>query len=290
MRYHPFDFDQFLQGPNQAFTYGSSGEGDGPEPHEQHNETYEANEFYEGANIMRPLLESPYLTNLRTFKLGFSDGPDLIAYSTMVMPFENCNAQQVIELLGKCPRMEELYLNTALQGITNLFAYSRLENIRVLQYYYGTGYSVGGNPYPLASLAGNASLKNLTALRLHPGRDATIELEEMDTVLRSPNLPQLTQLQVHLTAFGDEGCYRIIQSGILRRLKVLDIGYGDMTDEGARLLAGCPDLKQLDALVVSRNALTEQGIAALKGTGIQVVAENQHADGENDYLYEVDLE
>jgi hypothetical protein len=58
-------------------------------------------------------------------------------------------------------------------------------------------------------------------------------------------------------------------------LEVLDLGYGNMTDEGARLLAACPDLKHLRALDVTRNALTARGIAALRETRIQVVADNQ---------------
>jgi len=44
-----------------------------------------------------------------------------------------------------------------------------------------------------------------------------------------------------------------------------------MTDEGARLLAACPDLKNLEVLDVSRNALTEEGLAALEAVGIGLV-------------------
>jgi hypothetical protein len=93
-----------------------------------------------------------------------------------------------------------------------------------------------------------------------------------------------------MTTFGDEGCRALIVSGALRRLKSLDVGYGNMTDEGARLLADCPDLKHLEVLDVSRNALTAQGIAVLRATGIQVVADDQHGPDEEDYLYEVDFE
>jgi hypothetical protein len=75
-----------------------------------------------------------------------------------------------------------------------------------------------------------------------------------------------------------------------RRLKVLDIGYGNMTDAGAQLLAACPDLKHLEALDVSRNALTARGIDDLRRVGIPVIADNQHAPDEEDYLYEVDVE
>jgi uncharacterized protein (TIGR02996 family) len=274
MRYHPFDFDAFTKGPNNALT------GD-----EKPNETHEE------ANVLPPLLASPYLGNLRAFKVGFSDSGERIGHSTMVIPFGNCTAQQVIGLLQKCPRLGELHLNTDLRGIGGLFAHPALVNVRVLQYYYGCypGNHPGG-AYPLTALANNASLQRLTTLRLHPGRDATIELEEFDAVLRSPNLPSLTHLQVHMTTFGDEGCRRIIDSGVLRRLEVLDVGYGAMTDDGARLLAACPDLKHLRVLDVSRNGLTARGIAALRATGVQVVADDQHLPGDEDYLYEVDFE
>ena len=95
---------------------------------------------------------------------------------------------------------------------------------------------------------------------------------------------------MRLTTFGDEGCRALVRSEALRRLKVLDLGHGNMTDEGARLLAACPDLKNLDVLDVSRNALTGQGVAALRAAGVRVIADNQHAPDEEDYLYEVDFE
>jgi uncharacterized protein (TIGR02996 family) len=278
MRYHPFEFDQFVESMNEAMT---------------DDESIDTGTFYmsDEAEILPPLLESPNLTSLRTLKLGFSDAPE-IGYSTMVSPFGSCTSDQVIALLRKCPRLEELYLNTPLPGVGDLFASPALGNVRVLQYYYGEEYSrqTRSVAYPLRRLANNASLQRLTTLRLHPGRDATVLLDELDALVRSPHLPNLTELQVHMTNFGDEGCRRIVESGILRRLKVLDLSYGNMTDEGARLLAACPDAKKLDPLNVSRNALTQEGIAALKAAGIQAIAVDQHAAGEEDYLYQVDYE
>jgi uncharacterized protein (TIGR02996 family) len=278
MRYHPFDFDEFTEGPNKAAGIAQDDAGFNP------------------AGIMAPLLDSPYLGNLRVFKLGYSDSGERMGHSTMIPVFEGCTAQQVIDLLGKCPRLEELYLNTFLPGIDRLFAQPIFGNIRVLQYYYGTSYfdymasCQRGTAYPLQTLAKNPSLNQLTHLRLHPGRDATIEVNELDALLRSKCLPNLTHLQIQMTAYGDEGSRRIVQSGILRRLESLDIGYGNMTDEGARMLAACPDLKHLKALDVSRNCLTEEGIAALQAVGISVSAGDQHDDEDNAYLYEVDFE
>ena len=39
---------------------------------------------------------------------------------------------------------------------------------------------------------------------------------------------------------------KIVGSGILRRLRLLDLRHGCITDEGTRILAACPDLKNLD--------------------------------------------
>ncbi len=276
MRYHPFDFDKFTEGPRKALR---AGEGE--------------TETYDTATLLPPLLESPYLTNLRAFKLGYSDAEEPPRHSTMILVFGGCTGPQVVQLLRKCPRLEELYLNTDFAGIEQLFASPALGNLRVLQYYYGSEYFGGPNPdeaYPLRALAENAALRRLTTLRLHPGRDTTVALQEMAAVLHSPHLPGLTHLQVHMTAFGDEGCRAIIESGALRRLKVLDIGYGNMTDAGARRLAACPDLKHLEVLNVSRNALTAKGVAALRATGVRVVADHQHGPEDEEYLYEVDVE
>jgi uncharacterized protein (TIGR02996 family) len=274
IRYHPFSFGQFTKGPEKAL-----------QPGEQTRQIGEA-------PTITLFLKSPYLSNLRFLKIGFSDEGDQLGHSTMVDPFGDCQGQHVIDLLGRCPRLEELYLNTTFRNIDRLFASPALGNVRVLQYYYGSGYVRNDrNPYPLAALANNTSLKQVTTLRLHPGRDTTIEIDQLEAILRSPNLPGLTHLQVHMTTYGDEGCRRIIESGILRRLEVLDIGYGNMTDGGARRLATCPDLKHLKLLDVSRNALTNQGIKDLQQTGIRVVADNQHDadDEDNDYL-NVDFE
>jgi hypothetical protein len=93
-----------------------------------------------------------------------------------------------------------------------------------------------------------------------------------------------------MTDYGDSGAQAIAESGILRRLQVLDIGYGNMTDAGARLLAEAPGIKNLEVLDVSRNSLSSRGIDALRKTGVKVVADRQHAWDERDYLYEVDAE
>ena len=63
-----------------------------------------------------------------------------------------------------------------------------------------------------------------------------------------------------------------------------------MTDEGASILAACPDLKRLDLLDVTKSGLTRQGITLLFATGIRVVAGDQHAPDDDYSGYDVDVE
>jgi hypothetical protein len=57
--------------------------------------------------------------------------------------------------------------------------------------------------------------------------------------------------------------------------------YGVISDQGARTLADCPDLRHLELLNVSGNRLTKAGIDALKATGISIQATHQHSEEES---------
>jgi hypothetical protein len=69
-----------------------------------------------------------------------------------------------------------------------------------------------------------------------------------------------------------------VASGILKRLKVLDLRHGYITDVGARLLAECPDSRNLEVLDLINNRLTAQGITALQAAGVHVRAERQQEE------------
>jgi Ran GTPase-activating protein (RanGAP) involved in mRNA processing and transport len=144
--------------------------------------------------------------------------------------------------------------------------------------------------YPFDILADNPAMKNLTALLCHPrsysGYARRIELEQLQALCESENLPNLKHLRLRLTELGDEGCMMLAESGILKRLKILDLRLGSVTDEGAAALANCPDIHHLELLNLSRNALTEEGIALLDEVGVRLIAEDQHeSDDEDDEWY-----
>ena len=120
-----------------------------------------------------------------------------------------------------------------------------------------------------------------------------IRLPELKAVCRSKYLTSLTHLRLRLTDFGDDGVREIVDSGILGRLKVLDLRHGTVTDEGAKVLAACPDLRKLERLDLSRNALTKAGVNALRATKVPADLEYQYsaeALENQEHLYAGDYE
>ena len=98
---------------------------------------------------------------------------------------------------------------------------------------------------------------------------------------------------------GDEGCRDIVASGVLKRLKMLDLRHGCITDEGTAVLADCPDLRNLEWLDLDRNGLSADGVERLKRLGIPLRIDSQQTQAElhpteeyrsPQYLYEGEFE
>jgi hypothetical protein len=249
----------------------------------------------EGAtDALELLAASPYLSNVRVFHLGSTEGftennSDAYMYNSR---YELSTADQTTwDLIEKMARLEELHLFTSTSRLRKLFASKKLSHLRVLQVYLS-------DDYPLDVLVANTSLGRLTHLSLHPRNlyedegetDSFLPLHKVRAVLESPNLPSLTHLRLHQSDLGDEGCSAIVRSGILERLKFLDLARGRITDAGARTLADSPELRRLDVLDVSCNALTRVGVEALQETGITVRATEQHGPRDEFYLFEGEME
>jgi uncharacterized protein (TIGR02996 family) len=227
------------------------------------------------------------LRNIRRFQLGWVSDE---VYEDFCNFQCHLSGERLFAFVKQVPDAEELLVFAHFHDAEKLVALP-MPRLRLLQLYHGWS-------YPLAKLAKNASLANLTHLLCHPhaldGPEPYISLADLKAVCRSPHLASLTHLRLRLTDFGDAGAKEVVESGVLKRLKVLDLRHGNMTDEGARLLAACSDLRNLEKLDLSRNALTDAGMAALKATKVPVELAHQHAPvGEGDhpeYLYEADYE
>jgi uncharacterized protein (TIGR02996 family) len=193
-------------------------------------------------------------------------------------------------LIAKLPRLEELRLFVDGYDAAIIFSLPNLTSLRVLQVYYLA------TRYPLEVLAGNDSLAHLTQLLLHPQPlvhplgGPFVSHADVRTLLQSPHLRSLSHLQIHRSDLGNVGCTEIVTSGILKRLKVLDLRYGEIDDSGARTLADCFDLRNLELLDLGRNALTQTGIDVLSRVlGSAVRADNQQTEEElsrHSYLHE----
>jgi uncharacterized protein (TIGR02996 family) len=225
--------------------------------------------------VLFPLTRSGYLGNVRILQLGDpSEGNDEEGYY-------NCHfaGYAAAGLVKVMPKLEELYLLTHHADTEQIFSLPTLEHLRILQVDHN-------RRYPLARLAKNAALGNLTHLFCHPhvfegyyeddaGEGSYISLEDLRALARSKHLSSLTHLRLRLTAFGDKGIREIIDSGLLARLKVLDLRAGRVTDAGAQLLAEQPETTNLELLDLSINNMTNAGIYALQATGVKLRAERQ---------------
>ena len=236
----------------------------------------------------------PHLAGVRVFRYG--DGPTGVGDDGERRGPCHANGSVIHEVVARMSRLEELYLYAGDLNAAELFALP-LPRLRVLRVDHEMS-------YPLEVLAANSALGNLTHILCHPhaqtpnDADAYIRLDQLRAICLSPHLTSLAHLQLRLTDFGDEGTEEIVASGLLQRLRVLDLSYGCITDVGARALAACPDLKNLQLLDLTMNAMTAEGIAALTATGITVVANEQHGEhpsrmdpnGYLDYLSYGDIE
>jgi uncharacterized protein (TIGR02996 family) len=257
-------------------------------------------EFTPGPDLPRDIEEDPsrhvlfhwpYFANLRVFQLGWTS---IEEYGDFCSHQCHLDGSEVHHLVGRMPRIEELYLFAHGVAGPELFSL-KMPELRVVQLYHSDGYG-------LATLALNPTLGKLTHLLCHPHAlegEPAIRLPHLRAILSSPHLKSLTHLRLRLADFGDEGVAEIVRSGILKRLKMLDLRHGRITDEGARLFAGCPDARNFDLLDLSRNELTASGVNALHDAGVSANVDYQHGSTEGfapgayeamQYLYEGDYE
>jgi uncharacterized protein (TIGR02996 family) len=247
---------------------------------------------YRDFNEWLELLGAPLLRNLRVFQMGDFDGePPEDGWKD-----NHTEAPGIDVLIVEMPRIEELHLLCKKYDRAALFALPNLTNLRVLRLYaLGDPTWSTEHDIELDVLAANPALGKLTHLMVHPhyARESVLPLRRVAPVFRSPHLKSLTHLQVRLSDMGDEGVREIESSGILKRLKWLDLRGGRITDEGAALFAACADARNLERLDLSRNAVSSAGLNTLRQAGVNAVADNPLTEqelAEQHYLREGDFE
>ncbi len=243
------------------------------------------------------LCRCPQLATVRVLQLG--EGTQRPEWTHREVD-HNCHmsGEFAFHLAKQMPGIEELHLFAHRVDANKLFVLP-MPNLRILQLYHS-------HSYPLDKLAANKTLTEFTTLRCHPHAmeyddeegGAYIRLAHLRAICQAPQFQKLTALCLRLTDFGDKGADEIVSSGILKRLKMLDLQGGCISDTGAKALAACPDLKNLQLLNLRANALTDEGAKVIQATGVHADVSVQHeissgefSDGElPEYLFDGDIE
>lgn len=222
--------------------------------------------------------------NLRHFEIDEDDEPS--------HDYANCHvrAEGVERLLKKMPRLETLILEAHevnSEAVFNL----KMPHLKSLTVNHL-------NSYPTKVLAANKSLTNLESIWFYPhgldyGDEPYLQLEDLKAICRSENLKSLRHLALYACTSGNEGIEELVDSGMLGRLKTLDMRWGAVTDEGAERLAAA-DLSGLESLTLSQNYMTAAGVRVLAETGVNLAAGEQNqgnpSDEDAEYLYMGDPE
>jgi uncharacterized protein (TIGR02996 family) len=225
---------------------------------------------------LEPLLASPYLSGLKSFSLGDPEAFQCTADGALVP-----------ELVRRLPRLHELEVRAARPDAAAMFSIP-LPELRVFTADYLSEH------FPLAALARNEHLGQLERLFLSvrdpgppPGSDEDVDFlltletpaefarEHFGPFLRAPQFARLTDVTIRFEILGDAGCEAIARSGILGRLRRLDLRQCGITDAGAEALARSADLGRLEWLDVGGNRLTPAGVARLQEADIRVQWDSQ---------------
>jgi uncharacterized protein (TIGR02996 family) len=249
-------------------------------------------QFYFSFHPCEVLANHPVVRNLRVFQYGQEVDPEEDTYHA------GTQYDRLAPLIERMPRLEELsifahiYMDDEMwQDMHRILSSPTLTNLRVYRHYHGTTYA-------LEPLASNPALRRLTHLLIFPhsfarafdpahlGTSDWIEAREgpglyrenVRAVVTSPYLPSLTHLQLRCCNGGDAMVQDIVSSGILKRLEMLDLRHGFITDQGAKWLAECPDTRNLKLVDLVNNRLTATGIAQLQSAGVPIRAERQQGE------------
>ena len=194
------------------------------------------------------LLAKCRFDNLRTFEVANGG--------------ESVFAEGLESVVKKMPNLQVLGAGVHSIDLDKLFAL-KLPRLRSLEIDHQS------DEYPLKAIAKNKSFENLESISflphaLEPGDSgAYISREGFIDLCKSKNLKKLTHLRLQCSDIGNDGLKELVKSPLLGQLKVLDLTYGCVTDEGADVLAGA-DLSNLNTLSLEGNYISKEAIARLR--------------------------
>lgn len=224
-------------------------------------------QYYDFDEEIEALSLSPFLVNVQFLEFGNE------MESQYIDDF-------VPQLVSTLPRLRHLFLGIRNLETDEILALPSLSTVQTLSLYHC-------REYELESLQSNSALANVTELELVPHADGFFTLDDLKCITCSPHLKNLTKLTMHCLDAGDDACRELIDSGMLGRLRSLDLSHGCITDEGARLLNESEQAQTLEHLDLSANAIQQERLSRLK---FLPLLNSQHAVDDDRYLYHGDYE
>jgi hypothetical protein len=92
-------------------------------------------------------------------------------------------------------------------------------------------------------------------------------------LFRRKEMKRLHTLRLDRMEVGASGCRALVRSGLLKKLKVLQMWNCRLEENAAEVLADCSDLPRLEQLDVSFNWLSPDDVERLRRTGVNLQAE-----------------
>ncbi|MEH2074019.1 MAG: hypothetical protein V7K57_06450 [Nostoc sp.] len=92
--------------------------------------------------------------------------------------------------------------------------------------------------------------------------------------------PKLTYLGLRNSEYSDSIATTLVNFPIINTIKVLDLSFGNLGDDGAEALLNCPAVNQLDILNLYDSCLTEEMVGRLKLLDVEVIADTEKEPGD----------
>ena len=119
----------------------------------------------------------------------------------------------------------------------------------------------------------SSNLPKLEHLELWMGSDdygGNVTVADLEPILNGDVFPALIRLGIRNCEIADQVAKALATAPVVRRLKVLDLSMGNLSDEGALELLKNPAMAKLEILDIHFHYVSEDAVRALESAGIKL--------------------
>jgi hypothetical protein len=183
-------------------------------------------------------------------------------------------------LFGAFPQLEELWVRGS-EGLS--FGTIRHDRLRAL------AVESGGLPAAVVREICASELPALEHLELWLGSavyDGDTTVADLEPLLSGRLFPRLISLGLRDCEYADELAAAVVRSPLVRRLRVLDLSLGNLSDEGARALLELPAYAHLERLDIHHHYVSPELVGQLRKLPFAVNADDPQDldDAEDRYI------